>query len=496
VSFTLLHLRVGSPSRSALDRQNFNNKTIEEWYSTYQKVPTLVDEALAKNGAIRLTDRVALNVTEANVFDALDEWTEKKLWLTLGIRDDSNNQGATELKLHIDSQRRVGTLKQDLQLGQVTETRLLTTKPGAPRKRHVTIALPSGVTYQAGDYLAVLPLNSARMVQRVLRRFRLPWDAMLTIDPKAITSLPKGQQLSAHDILGAMVELSQPITSKALSAVKETITNEQETAAVEKLTSNSRALAATSLIDVLELCPSAPFSFGAFLASLPAMRVRQYSISSSPLASSTACSLTYSIIDAPPKSGHQGDNFHGVCSTYLERLSVGDTIQVGLRPSRAGFNLPADDTRPIIMACAGTGLAPFRAFIQERAVKQEAGRKIGPALLFYGLNAPDEDDMYREQFDEWEHRGVVSVRRAFSYAKDQSEGCTYVQDRIWHDRKQVVELFRCDAALYFCGAGIVGSAVDKVMIQIRMEQVKCNEEEAKEWVSEQKGQRVWADTFA
>jgi sulfite reductase alpha subunit-like flavoprotein len=60
----------------------------------------------------------------------------------------------------------------------------------------------------------------------------------------------------------------------------------------------------------------------------------------------------------------------------------------------------------------------------------------------------------------------------------------------------VVELFRCDAALYFCGAGIVGSAVDKVMIQIRMEQVKCNEEEAKEWVSEQEGQRFWADTFA
>ncbi|KAG5659087.1 hypothetical protein KAF25_000289, partial [Fusarium avenaceum] len=258
----------------------------------------------------------------------------------------------------------------------------------------------------------------------------------------------------------------------------------------------SRALAATSLIDVLELCPSTPFSFGAFLASLPAMRVRQYSISSSPLANSTACSMTYSIIDAPPKSGRQGDNFHGVCSTYLERLSVGDTIQIGLRPSRAGFNLPADDTRPIIMSCAGTGLAPFHAFIQERAVKQEAGREIGPALLFYGLNSPDEDDMYREQFDEWEHRGVVSVRRAFTHAKDQSEGCIYVQDRIWHDRKQVVELFRCDAALYFCGAGIVGAVVDKVMIQIRMEQVKCSEEEAKEWVSEQKGQRFWADTFA
>ncbi|KAL7758406.1 hypothetical protein ACKLNR_012933 [Fusarium oxysporum f. sp. zingiberi] len=421
---------------------------------------------------------------------------KKKLWPALGSRDNGGSLGMEEIKVHIDAQRRVGALKQDLQLGQITETRLLTTKSGAPRKRHLSIALPSGVAYQAGDYLAVLPLNSPRMVQRVLRRFKLPWDVMLTIDPKAITSLPKGQQLSAHDILSAIVELLQPITSKTLAAVKETITNKEEAEAVEKITSDARTLAVTSLIDILELCPSASFSFSAFLASLPAMRVRQYSISSSPLAESTVCSLTYSVIDAPPKSGRHGDNFHGVCSIYLERLSVGDTIQISLRPSRTGFNVPVDDARPIIMACAGTGLAPFRAFIYERAIKQEAGHTIGPALLFYGLNAPDEDDMYREQFDEWEQRGVVSMRRAFSHANDQSEGCRHVQERIWHDREEVLELFRRDAALYFCGAGIVGSGVDKVMMQIRIEQTECSEDEAKKWVSEQKGERYWADTFA
>ncbi|KAH7182362.1 putative P450 monooxygenase [Fusarium flagelliforme] len=468
----------------------------KEWYSTYQKVPTLVDEAFAKNGGVPLTDRVALNVTEGNVFDALDEWTTRKLWPSLGSNEDDGTLGVEEFKVQIDPQKRGGALKQELQLGQIVETQLLTKKPGAPRKRHLSIALPSGTTYQTGDYLAVLPLNSSRIVQRVLRRFKLPWDAMLTIDPKAITSLPKGQQLSAHDILGGMVELSQPITAKALSAVKATISDEEETAAVDRIASDARTLSATSLLEILELCPSSSFSFGAFLASLPAMRVRQYSISSSPLADPSVCTLTYSIIDAPPKSGSQGGHFHGVCSTYLERLSVGDTVQVGLRPSRTGFNVPADDERPMIMACAGTGLAPFRAFIQERAIKQEAGRKIGPALLFYGMNAPDEDDMYRDQFDEWEKRGVVSVRRAFSHANEQSEGCTFVQDRIWHDREQVLELFRRNAALYFCGAGIVGSGVDKVIIQIRIEQVKCSEEEAKKWVSEQKGERYWADTFA
>lgn len=60
----------------------------------------------------------------------------------------------------------------------------------------------------------------------------------------------------------------------------------------------------------------------------------------------------------------------------------------------------------------------------------------------------------------------------------------------------MLELFCRNAALYFCGAGIVGSGVDKVMMQIRREQVKCSEEEAKKWVSEQKGERYWADTFA
>lgn len=459
-------------------------------------MPTLVDEAFAKNGGVPLTDRVALNVTEANVFDALDEWTKTKLWPSLGYDQDDDTLGMEEFKVQIDPQRRGGALKQDLQLGQIVETRLLTTKPGSPRKRHLSIALPSGMTYQTGDYLAVLPLNSSRVVQRVLRRFKLPWDAMLTIDPKAITSLPKGQQLSAHDILSGMVELSQPVTAKALSAVKATISDEEEIAAVERFTSDARALSATSLLEILELCPSSSFSFGAFLGCLPAMRVRQYSISSSPLADPSVCTLTYSVIDAPPRSGSQGGHFHGVCSTYLERLSIGDTVQIGLRPSRTGFNVPADDERPIIMACAGTGLAPFRAFVHERAIKQEAGRKIGPALLFYGLNAPDEDDMYRDQFDEWEKRGVVSVRRAFTDANDQSEGCKFVQDRIWHDREQVLELFRRNAALYFCGAGIVGSGVDKAIMQIRIEQAQCSEEEAKKWVSEQKGERYWADTFA
>jgi cytochrome P450/NADPH-cytochrome P450 reductase len=156
------------------------------------------------------------------------------------------------------------------------------------------------------------------------------------------------------------------------------------------------------------------------------MRVRQYSISSTPLDDASKCTLTYSVLDAPQRSGRKDARYLGACSTFLERLNPGDQLQVSLRPSRSGFHLPQDDKIPLIMACAGTGLAPFRGFVAERALKKKSGAEVGPALLFYGLNAPDEDDMYRDLFDAWEQQGVVSVRRAFTHQADASEGCRFV----------------------------------------------------------------------
>ena len=252
------------------------------------------------------------------------------------------------------------------------------------------------------------------------------------------------------------------------------------------------------MLDILEEYPTATFSLGQFLASMTPMRLRQYSISSSPLADPNICTLTYSVIDAPSKSkaNKNGHRFLGVATTYLERLSVGDQVHVGLRPSRAGFHLPNDDSKPIIMACAGTGLAPFYAFAAERAIKKVGGIKVGPALLFYGCNRPDEDDMYKEEFDKWEKQGVISVRRAYTFTPEASEGCKFVQDRIWHDRKDAIEFFQKDAELYICGAGYVGSGVEDAMARIRMEQKGVDRKTADEWVKSTKGERFWADIFS
>jgi cytochrome P450/NADPH-cytochrome P450 reductase len=83
-----------------------------------------------------------------------------------------------------------------------------------PEKRHIVLKLPTGMSYKAGDYLAVLPMNNSKNIRRVLKWANLPWDAMLTIKTGANTTLPTGHPISAMDVLGAYVELSQPATRK------------------------------------------------------------------------------------------------------------------------------------------------------------------------------------------------------------------------------------------------------------------------------------------
>ncbi|KAM4063089.1 cytochrome p450 [Hirsutella rhossiliensis] len=475
----------------------------KEWHATYQKIPIVVDETLANAGASRIVPRYAANVAQGNIFDAFDEWQDKEIWPALGKLfgkaaggGDGANDAPKELTLEIGVQTRSKLLRQDVVTAEVCESRLLT-QPGAPRKRHIGIRLPSGTSYRAGDYLAVLPLNPQDNVLRVMKRFGLPWDATITIDPTKATSLPTGQAISVHDVLSGMVELSQPVTGRMTAALAKLIPEENLAKELEgRAAKEDFQKSNVTLLDILEEYPSAAFSLGQYLAAVPPMRVRQYSISSTPLANPSECSLTYTVIDAPSKGSRLGHRFLGVASTYLERLNSGDHLQVSLRPSRSGFHLPADDACPIIMACAGTGLAPFHAFVAERALKKSGGREVGPALLFYGCNGPDEDDLYRDEFEAWEKEGVVSVRRAYTCKPEAAENCKFVQDRVLVDKKAVVDLFSKGAQVYICGAGIVGSGLEKAFAQIRAESAGCDEESALKWVQDRKGDRYWADVFA
>lgn len=331
-----------------------------------------------------------------------------------------------------------------------------------------------------------------------MARFGLTLDATLTIEEGSQTTIPTGRPISAFDVFSSYVELGQPATTKQVLQLSQTADSDKSKQELAKMAENvSAQTKLKSLLELLEEYPSSSYTLGQFLEAVPSMRTRQYSISSSPLKDPASASLTYSVVDAPINpSKPDGRRFLGVASNYLARAQQGDRIQVALRPSHAGFHLPEDLSRPVLMACAGTGLAPFRAFVEERAVRIAAGEKLGKAMLFFGCNAPDEDDMYKEEFDRWEGIGAVEVRRAFTFAAEKSEGCKFVQHRVYKDREELVELFKRDAYMYICGAGAVGTALVETVKKIYMEFKECWEEEAKVWFEGLRGERYWADVFS
>jgi cytochrome P450/NADPH-cytochrome P450 reductase len=251
---------------------------------------------------------------------------------------------------------RSSNLRQDVREARVEAVEVLSGE-GVAEKRHIEISLPSGMTYSAGDYLAILPLNPKENIQRAMRYFGLSWDSMLTLSTSGPTTLPTDQPMSASDVLGAYIELAQPASKRNVLALADATTDEPTKAELSRLADEAFSAEIsqkrTSVLDLLERFPAVQLPLGVFLKMQPPMRVRQYSISSSPLWNPNNVTLTYAVVDQPALSG-QG-RFVGVATNYLSNLAEGDKLHVSVRPSHQAFHLPKDTKIPVIMIAAGTG---------------------------------------------------------------------------------------------------------------------------------------------
>ena len=233
---------------------------------------------------------------------------------------------------------------------------------------------------------------------------------------------------------------------------------------------------------------------------LPQLRLRQYSISSSPLAEPGSCTLTWSVIDEESFQG-EGKRFLGVASNYLSNLQEGDRILVTVKQSHQSFHLPLNIANtPLIMVCAGTGIAPFRGFVQERALQIEAGRKLAPALLFFGCQKPGQDDLHADEISAWASKGAVDVRYAYSRDSASSNGAKYVQDRYWADREDVLRQFHSGAKVFVCGSGRVADGVKDASVKMFMQSndetgEPKTKEEAETWFDGLRNERFMSDVF-
>jgi len=477
-----------------------------QWARTYQAVPKRFDAALEAAGATRVRDR---GETDAggDFFGDFDRWYEG-LWSDLGRALGKRVQAAPSgghLEVEVLKAGRTALLRlADLQHGEVVANRELVdmTSPLGRSKRHIEIALPDGMSYRAGDYLAVLPHNPIGVVMRALKRFDLAADTQIVVrKPEgSITSLPVDHPVNVSELLFHYVELAQPATRAqvtALAAATRAAPEQAELTALAEEAAYARDVLGkrVSVLDLLERYPSCTPGLAAFLEMLPPARARQYSISSSPLWNAQRCTLTVAVVDAPALSGR--GRYQGMASSYLANCTPGTRVAIAVRSSNDHFHPPASPETPMVMVCAGTGLSPFRGFLQERATQAQNGRSVGPSLLFFGCDHPDVDFLYRDELAAWEAAGVVSVRPAF-YRQPQGD-VTFVQHRVWQDRADVADLFRRGASVYVCGDGRhMAPAVRQTFVRIYQEAANTSAEEAEAWVDriERETGRYVSDVFA
>lgn len=480
-----------------------------DWKQTFHQVPKAIDRILEKAGGQRLCEMGSANAANGDIMSEFQAWEDDSFWPALkkqfGEEGGDQHTDAVPFGQNLTVEifnKRASHLRSDVSEAKVIAAMSLTS-PGVGEKRHIEIQLPSEMTYRAGDYLAVLPLNPPETVHRVLKRFSLPWDAMLKLSSRTGSTLPTDHPISAQNLFSAYLELAQPVTKRNMTMLLSAAAQDPESkASLEALDAdfaNSITEKRVSLLDLLEQHPTLPLPLNAFISSLISMRVRQYSISSSPLSSPDQLTLTYAVLNAPSPSGTR---HIGVASNYMSSLQPGDMVHVATRPSHSSFRLPTDPEHvPVIMVAAGAGLAPFRGFVQERAAQIGSGRKLAPARLYFGCKDPEKDDLYREEMDFWEQMGAVVAYRTFSQKKDKSGGFGHIDEMLVEHKEELLDLWDQGARVYVCGSRGLGESTKEACLKIAREKAKRlgkddSDETMEAWFDRVRNERYSTDVFA
>lgn len=475
-----------------------------DWASTFFRIPKHVNDLLAQGGAQQIVEPGYID-TKTDPTGPYEDWLDT-LWPALehvtGLDSTTHATAAIQVSIQSSPIKKV-LVQDDIKTGIVLRNDELADAEVGAAKRRIEIQLPDDATYTVGDYLVILPRNPPEMVTRVLQRFQLSEDNIISIKNSNKKYLPI-DPVPAFEFFSGSVELGTPVTRRQLQLLADHADNEKTKFELEQLAQKGDAYEKLlrkrySILDMLEEY-SVHLPLAAYIDTLPALAPRQFSISSSPLHSRsgspgvTIASLTYDVLTATAWSRH--GIFRGVASTYLASRNPGDRVSCFVRPTAVNFRLPLDLQTPIIMMATGTGIAPMIAFIEERAAIAAGGsQKLGPAILFYGCRDPEKDFLYRKELEEWEKQDVVNVYPAFSRSKVDVQP-KYVQDAVWEQRDTVAQMFREGGKIYICGsAERLAKSASAVCKRIYCEKTGETSEAADKWLESHRQERYISDVF-
>ncbi|MEK4426767.1 assimilatory sulfite reductase (NADPH) flavoprotein subunit [Solibacillus sp. FSL K6-1523] len=449
-----------------LDHINFSVLALGDTsYEFFCKTGIDFDEQLAKLGAQRIVPRVDCDLD----FDELaDQWVEQVTGELAASTTQVSSQ--TETKPIEVNDHTLYSKKNPFQ-AEVLANININGRGSNKETYHVELSIEgSGLTYEPGDSIGIVPENDPTFVGSLISSLDFDEDTKVKL---------QDEELTLKEVLQTKLEvtvLSKPLLQKiAAFTVNKKLAN---ILADDSLWKNF--VYGRDLLDAIE--QFGPFTWTAqdFIQILRKIPVRLYSIASSQKANEEEVHLTIGKV-----SYEQDDRARlGVCSGQVaERLAEGEKLPIYVHKN-PNFRLPNDHHTPIIMIGAGTGIAPFRSFIEDRA---EVGVE-GKSWLFFGDQHFVTDFLYQIEWQRWLKEGALT-NLTVAFSRD-TEHKVYVQHRLRENAKEIYKWLEQGAIIYVCGdEKNMAADVDKMLRTIIAEQGGKSAEEAAQYINELKSQQ-------
>ena len=425
-------------------------------YEFYCKTGKDFDTRLEKLGGNRLFDRIDLDV---DFDDDAEAWIASSIATLKEILPSAPAPTVAPISFTTLAKEVKYTRKKPLRTKLVTNQKI-TGRYSEKDIRHIEIDLEeSGLIYQAGDSLGVWFKNSTELVEGLLEKTGInPTDTVKMNDENKTIQTVLEQTYELTQLHPAFVQDYAELTNQGeLRAIASD---------VEKLQSY---ITDRQIIDVIHEYP-ATLTADALISTLRKLTPRLYSIASSQAEVEEEVHLTVGIVE------YEAYGFHhlGGASGHLSQLQSGSEISVYVEASDH-FRLPTNPDTPIIMIGPGTGIAPFRAFVQERAATEATGDN----WLFFGNPYFTEDFLYQTEWQTWMDEGILN-RIDLAFSRDQSEKI-YVQHRILEQAEEFWNWINRGAHIYICGdESRMAKDVHKALLSVIEEQGDQSPEQAAE----------------
>ena len=459
---------LSSPTAARIEETTFGVLAIgDTGYDGFCEAGKLIDMRLEQLGAHRLLARVDCDV---DFDEPANAWIEAALPLFAEVEGGADEVAAAPAAEEAAPAASAFNRKNPYP-STLAVNRRLSGDSSAKEIRHYEFALgDSGIHYEAGDALNVIPENDPALVSLILNRLNVGADSAVAKQDKPLAEL-----------LTRNFEISTP-SRELIAAIEQRAGNEDLSRLLQSGDKEGldNWLWGKDTLDLLQLNPGVSLSADEFVSLLKPLQHRAYSISSSSLANPDHIHLTVASV----RYNNAGRERGGVCSTYLaDRVAEGDQAGIFVSVNKS-FRVPVDQHAPVIMVGPGTGIAPFRAFLQERQAAGAAGRN----WLFFGDQTRSSDFIYEDELTSLMKAGVLS-RLDLAFSRDQQEKI-YVQTRMRENGKELYAWLQEGGHFYVCGdASRMAKDVDKALHDVIAEHGGLDAEAATAYVNQLKREK-------